>query len=72
MTMPKFRVWDKVKKHMSEVEAIVYTENKVQKIKFTPFIPKQCVDIYLSKKVYSCNQQVYLMKMVKRFLRVMF
>lgn len=29
MTIPKFRVWDKVKKHMSEVEAIVYTENKV-------------------------------------------
>lgn len=27
--MPKFRVYDKVKKHMSEVEAIVYTENKV-------------------------------------------
>lgn len=29
MTIPKFRVYDKVKKHMSEVEAIVYTENKV-------------------------------------------
>ena len=29
MTIPKFRVWDKVKKHMIEVEAIVYTENKV-------------------------------------------
>lgn len=29
MTIPKFRVYDKVKKCMSEVEAIVYTENKV-------------------------------------------
>lgn len=27
--IPKFRVWDTVKKAMSEVEAIVYTEEKV-------------------------------------------
>ena len=29
MTIPKFRVWDTVKKAMSEVQAIVYTEEKV-------------------------------------------
>ncbi|HFR3829799.1 TPA: YopX family protein [Streptococcus suis] len=27
--IPKFRVWDTIKKAMSEVEAIVYTEEKV-------------------------------------------
>lgn len=47
MTIPKFRVYDKVKKHMSEVEAIVYTENKVYPFysktvrRYIPF--KECV-----------------------------
>ena len=27
--IPKFRVWDTIKKAMSEVEAIVYTEERV-------------------------------------------
>ena len=47
MTIPKFRVYDKVKKRMSEVEAIVYTENKVYPFysktvrRYIPF--KECV-----------------------------
>lgn len=47
MTIPKFRVYDKVKKCMSEVEAIVYTENKVYPFyskvvrRYIPF--KECV-----------------------------
>ena len=32
--IPKFRVWDTVKKAMSEVQAIVYTEEKVYPIYF--------------------------------------
>lgn len=32
--IPKFRVWDTVKKAMSEVQAIVYTEEKVYTIYF--------------------------------------
>ena len=34
MVVPKFRVWDAVKKAMSEVQAIVYTEEKVYPIYF--------------------------------------
>ena len=34
MTIPKFRVWDTVKKSMSEVQAIVYTEEKVYPVYF--------------------------------------
>ncbi|MBY4959038.1 YopX family protein [Streptococcus suis] len=32
MVVPKFRVWDTVKKAMSEVQAIVYTEERVYPI----------------------------------------
>lgn len=32
--IPKFRVWDTVKKAMSEVQAVVYTEKKVYPIYF--------------------------------------
>ena len=32
--IPKFRVWDTIKKAMSEVQAIVYTEEKVYTIYF--------------------------------------
>ncbi|AXJ12538.1 YopX family protein [Streptococcus pluranimalium] len=32
MTVPKFRVWDTVKKAMNEVQAIVYTDKKVYPI----------------------------------------
>lgn len=32
--IPKFRVWDTIKKAMSEVQAIVYTEEKVYPIYF--------------------------------------
>ena len=34
MVVSKFRVWDTVKKAMSEVQAIVYTEEKVYPIYF--------------------------------------
>ena len=34
MVVSKFRVWDTVKKAMSEVQAIVYTEEKVYTIYF--------------------------------------
>ena len=34
MVVPKFRVWDAVKKAMSEVQAIVYTEKNVYPIYF--------------------------------------
>ena len=34
MVVPKFRVWDTVKKAMSEVQAIVYAEEKVYPIYF--------------------------------------
>ena len=34
MTVPKFRAWDAVKKAMSEVQAIVYTEKNVYPIYF--------------------------------------
>ena len=37
--IPKFRVWDAVKKAMSEVQAIVYTEKEEKKLTKDHIVP---------------------------------
>ena len=58
--IPKFRVWDTVKKDMSEVQAIVFTEEKVYPIYFKEirrYIPFNEAIIMRSTGLFDVNGQ---------------